>query len=81
MWHVARMGDIRRIYKTSVGKPVGRRTLRRPRSRLENNITVILGKSGWDGVDWVQMAQDKDKRRTFVNTVTNLQIPERLRIS
>jgi hypothetical protein len=42
---------------------------------LEDNIRMDLGEIGWGGVDWVDMAQDRDKWRTLVNPVMNLQVP------
>jgi hypothetical protein len=58
-----------------VGKPEGNRSLRRQRHRWVDNIKMDLRETGWDGVDWIHMAQDKDQRRALVNTVLNLRVP------
>jgi hypothetical protein len=48
-------------YRILVGKPEGRRPLRRPRRRRVNNIKTDLREIGWDGMDWIDLAQDRDK--------------------
>jgi hypothetical protein len=58
-----------------VGKPEGRRPLGRPRCRCVNNIKMDLRKRGWDGMDWIDLAQDKDQWRALLNTVMNLRVP------
>jgi len=58
-----------------VGKPEGKRPLGRPRRRWEDNIRAHLRETGWEGVDWMHMAQDKDQIIAFVNTIMNLRIP------
>jgi hypothetical protein len=58
-----------------VGKPEGKRSLRRPRLRWVNNIKMDLGEVGWGGVDWIGLAQDRDKWRALVNAVMNLRVP------
>jgi hypothetical protein len=58
-----------------VGKPEGKRPLGRPRHRLVDNIRMDLGETGWDGVDWIDVAQDRDQWRALVNTVMNLLVP------
>jgi hypothetical protein len=73
--HVARMGEKRNAYRILVGKPEGRRPLRRPRRKWVDNIKIDLREIGWDGVDWVDLAQDRDHWRALVNTVMNLRIP------
>jgi hypothetical protein len=55
-----------------VGKPEGKRPLGRPRRRWVDNIKMEIG---WDGVDWIDMAQDRDQWRVLVNTVLNLRVP------
>jgi hypothetical protein len=55
-----------------VGKPEGRRPLRRPRLRWVDIIRTDLGEIGWGGVYWVSLAQDRDKWRALVNAVMNL---------
>jgi hypothetical protein len=58
-----------------VGKPEGRRPLGRPRRRWVDNIKMDLRETGRDGVDWVDLAQDRDHWRALVNTVMNLRVP------
>jgi hypothetical protein len=65
------MGEKKNAYRILVGKPEGKRPLGRPRSRCVNNIKMDLRETGWDGVDWIDMAQDRDQWRALVNTVLN----------
>jgi hypothetical protein len=58
-----------------VGRPVGKRPLGRPRRKWVDNIKVDLTEIGWDGVDWIDMAQDKEQWKALVNTVLNLWVP------
>jgi hypothetical protein len=73
--HVARMGETRNVYRILVGKPEGKRSLGRPRHRWVDNSKMDLRDIGWDGMDWIELAQDRDQRRALVNTVMNLQVP------
>jgi hypothetical protein len=73
--HVARVGEKANAYKFLVGKPEGMRPLGRPRRRWVDNIKMDLGEIEWGGVDWISLAQDRDKRRALVNSVLNLQVP------
>jgi hypothetical protein len=73
--HVASMGEGRGVYRVLVERPEGKRPLGRPRRRWENNIKVDLRKIGIDGVNWIQLAQDRVQWRACVNTVMNLQVP------
>jgi hypothetical protein len=73
--HVACMGEKRNAYRILVGKPEGRRPLGRPRHRWVDNIKIDLSEIGWDGVDWVDLAQDRDQWKALVNTVMNLRVP------
>jgi hypothetical protein len=57
-----------------VEKPEGKKPLGRPRSRWEDNIKMDLREIGWDGVDWIEMAQDRDQRKALVNTVMNRRV-------
>jgi hypothetical protein len=59
-----------------VGKPEGKRQLGRPRRRWVDNIKIDLREIGSGGVDWIDLAQDKNQWRALVNTVTNLGIPK-----
>jgi hypothetical protein len=58
-----------------VGKSEGRRPLRRPGRRWVNNIKNNLREIGWNGLDWIDLAQDRDKWRALVNTVMNIRVP------
>jgi hypothetical protein len=69
------MGRMRNTYKIFVRKSKGKRPLRSPRQRWEDNITVDLTETGWKGVDWLYLAQDIKQWWDLVNTVMYLQIP------
>jgi hypothetical protein len=58
-----------------VGNPEGSRPLGRPRYRWVYNIKIDLREIGWDGGDWIELAQDRDQWRALVNTVMNLWVP------
>jgi hypothetical protein len=73
--HVARMGEKRNTYWLLVGKPEGRRPLGRPTRRWVDNITMDLVEVGWGDVDWIGLAQDRDRWRALVNSVLNLRAP------
>jgi hypothetical protein len=73
--HVARMGEKRDAYRILVGKPGGKRPLGRPRRRWVDNIKMNLREIGWVGVNWIDLAQDRDQWRALVNTVMNLRVP------
>jgi hypothetical protein len=60
---------------TLVGKPEGKRPLGRPRRRWVDNIKMDLIEIGWNGMDWTDMAQDRDRWRALVNTAMNLRVP------
>jgi hypothetical protein len=70
--HVARMG--RGAYRALVGKAEGRRPLERPRRRWEDNVKRDLREVGW-GIDWMDLAQDRESWRALVYTVMNLRVP------
>jgi hypothetical protein len=59
--YVARMGEMRNVYGILVEKPDGRRPLGRPRCRWVDNIKMDLREIGWDGIDWIDLAQDGDQ--------------------
>jgi hypothetical protein len=67
-------GEKRNAYRISVGKPEGKRPLGRPTCRWVDNIKMDLRETGWDGMDWIDLAQDRDQWRALVNTVMNLRI-------
>jgi hypothetical protein len=71
-WHVARMGESRGVYRVLVGKPEGR--LGRPRRRWQDNIRLDLREVGCGCVDWMELAQDRDRWRAFVSAVMNLRV-------
>jgi len=73
--HVACMGEGRVLYRVLVGMPEGRRPLGRPRRRWEDNIKMDLQDVGCGGMDWTELASDRDRWRPLVNAVMNLRIP------
>jgi hypothetical protein len=73
--HVARMGEKRNAYMLLVGKPDGKRRLGRPRRRWVDNIRMDLGEVGWGDMDWIGLAQDRNRWRALVNWVLNLPVP------
>ena len=73
--HVARMGKRRGVYRVLVGKPEGKRPLGRPRRRWEDDIKIDLQEVGWRGMDWIELAQDRDRWRALVNAAMNLRAP------
>ena len=58
-----------------VGKPEGKKPLGRPRRRWEENVKLDLQKVGCGGMDWIEVAQDKDRLRALVNAVMNFRVP------
>ena len=73
--HVARMGEERGAYKVLVGKPEGKRPLGRPRRRWVDNIRMDLQEVGCGYVDWIELAQDRDRWQTLVSAVMNFRVP------
>ena len=73
--HVARMGVERVVYRVLVGKPEGRRPLGRPRHRWVDNIGMDLQEVGCGYMDWIELAQDRDRWQTLVSAVMNLRVP------
>ena len=73
--HVARMVVGRGVYRVLVGKPEGRRPLGRSRRRWEDNIRIDLREVGCGCVDWMELAQGRDRWRAFVSAVMNLRVP------
>jgi hypothetical protein len=68
-------GEKRNTYRTLVGNPEGKRPLGRPRRRYVDDIKMELTEIGWGGMDWIHLAQDRDRWRALVNTVLNFRVP------
>ena len=73
--HVARMGEKRGVYRVLVGKLEENRPLGRPRHRWEDNINMDLKEVGSEVMDWIELAQDRDRWWALVNAVMNLWVP------
>jgi len=73
--HVARRGEERGMYRVLVGKPEGKRPLGGPRRRWVDDIRMDPQEVGCGYVDWIGLAQDSDRWRTFVSAVMNLRVP------
>jgi hypothetical protein len=73
--HVAGMGQTRNAYRILEGKPEGKRLLGRPRRRQVDNIRLDLREIGWGGMDWIDLAQDREQWMALVNKVMNLRVP------
>jgi hypothetical protein len=73
--HVARKGEKRNAYRLLVGKLEGKRPLGSPRHRWVDNIRMDLGEVGWSEVDWIGLAQDRNRWRALVNSVLNVRFP------
>ena len=65
----------RGVYRVWVGKPEGKRPLGRPRCRWEDNIKMTLQEMKCGCMDWIELVQDRDRWRAFVNAVMNLRLP------
>jgi hypothetical protein len=72
---VARMGEKKNAYRILVGEPEGKIPLGRPGRRWEDNIKRDFREIGWGGMDWIDLAQERDQWRALVNTVMNLRVP------
>jgi hypothetical protein len=68
-------GEKRTVYRILVGKPEGKRPLRRPRRRWVGNIKTELREIGSGGIDWIDLAQDRDQWRALVIKVMNFRVP------
>ena len=73
--HVARMGEGRGVYRVLVGTPKGKRQLEGPRRRWEDNIRMDLQEVGCGSLDWIELAQNRDRWRALVNAVMNFRVP------
>jgi hypothetical protein len=69
------MGTKRNAYRILVGNPEGKRSLGRPRRRWVNNHKIDVRQIGWNGMDWIDLAQNRDQWRVLVNAEMNLRIP------
>jgi hypothetical protein len=72
--HAARMGESRGLFRVSVGKSEGKRPLVRPRRRWEHNIKIDLKEVVCESMDWIDLAQDRERVREVVNAVMNLRV-------
>ena len=68
-------GERRGMYRVLVGKPERKRPLLRPRHRWEDNIKMYLQEVGCGGMDWIELAQERDRWRALVNVVMTLGVP------
>jgi hypothetical protein len=73
--NVALVGKTRDAYRVLLGKPDGKRPLGRPRHRWDDNIKMDLQEVEGGGMDWIKLAQDRDRWRALVNVVMNLRVP------
>ena len=73
--YVARMGDGRSAYRDLVGKPEGKRPLERARCRRADNIKIVLQDVGLGTIDWIDLAQNRERWPAVVNAVMNFQVP------
>jgi hypothetical protein len=72
--HVARMGEGRSVYRVLVGKPKGKRPVERPRRRWEDRLKMDLREIGWGCVEWIHLAQDRDRWLSLVNAVMKFSV-------
>jgi hypothetical protein len=73
--HVMHVGDGRGMYRVLVGKPEGKRPLGRPRYRWEDNIQMDLQEVGCGGMEWIELAEDRDRWQVLVTVIMNLWVP------
>ena len=79
--HVTLMGESRDVYRVLERKPGRKRPPGRPRRRCKGSIKMDLQEVGCWGMDWIELAQDRDRSRVLVNTVMDLRVPKMRRIS
>jgi hypothetical protein len=72
---VARIGEGRDVYRVLVGKHEEKRPLGRPRRRWDDNIKIYLQEVGCGDIDWLDLAEDRERWRALVNAVMNLRVP------
>jgi len=70
------MGEGKGVYRVLVGKPEGKRPLGRRKRRWIDNIKIALQEVGRGGMDWIGLAQDRDRKRALLNAVMNLRVPQ-----
>jgi hypothetical protein len=73
--HITGLGEERGVYRILVGKPEGKRPMRRPKRRWEYNVMMHLQPVGCGSMDWIELAQVRDFGGALVNAVMNLQVP------
>jgi hypothetical protein len=73
--HVARVGERRDVYRVLVGKPERKKPPGRHRPRWEDNIKIDLQEVGCGGMDWIKLAQGRDRWRALVTAIMNLRVP------
>ena len=71
---MSHVGEGRGVYRVLVGKSEGKRPLGRPRRRWEDNVKMDLQEVGCGGMDWIELAQDKDRWRALVNAKMNVRV-------
>jgi hypothetical protein len=69
------LGEKRTAHRIFMGKPEGKRPLGGPRRRWADNVKMDLREIGWGGMDWIDLARDRDQWMVLVNTVMNLRVP------
>jgi hypothetical protein len=74
------MGEIRNAYRVLVGKPEDNRLLGRPRHKWDDNSRMDLKRNRFGNVDWIHLTLDRDQLQILVNTVMNLQVPQKVGI-
>jgi hypothetical protein len=73
--HIELRGKNRNAYRVLMGKLEGKRPLGSPKHRWEDNIKMDFRETGWDWMDWIHLAQDKNQWKSLVNTVMSLRVP------